>query len=75
MVQTTEVLPENLGEVLGQVLNVEASDQSFLAIDTETAWSDPHTDRLKLRAEPVTPANAPRWVRLGLLVERAGRAG
>ena len=48
MVQTTEVLPENLGEVLGQVLNVEASDQSFLAIDTETAWSDPHTDHLKL---------------------------
>ena len=30
---------------------------------------------LDVRAEPVTPANAPRWARLGLLQARAGRAG
>ena len=30
---------------------------------------------LRVRAEPVTPANAPRWARLALLRARAGRAG
>jgi len=45
MIQTTEVLPENLGEVLDNVLSAA---QSFLAIDTETTWSDPHADVLKL---------------------------